>query len=88
MRSVTDRAYTSAITVTNISQTFTYNMAAKINWNMERLMRHSHPMYTFDYSEPFITATLGSIRPSVCPISTAAAACGGFTAERSAGTRY
>jgi len=25
-------------------------------------------MYTFDYSEPFITATLGSIRPSVCPI--------------------
>jgi len=43
-------------------------MAAKINWIMERLMRHCHPMYTFDYSEPFITATLGSIRPSVCPI--------------------
>ena len=27
------KAYLSAITVTNISQSFTYNMAAKINWH-------------------------------------------------------
>jgi len=27
------KAYLSAITVTDISQSFTYNMAAKINWH-------------------------------------------------------
>ena len=31
--SLTNEAYLSAITVTNISQTFTYKMAAKINWH-------------------------------------------------------
>ena len=29
----TDKTYLSAITITNISQSFTYKMAAKINWH-------------------------------------------------------
>ena len=41
----TIKAYLSAITVTNISQTFTYKMAAKINWHRyETKLRHS-PSY-------------------------------------------
>jgi len=30
---LTNKAYLSAITATNISQSFTYKMAAKINWH-------------------------------------------------------
>ena len=31
---VTNKAYLSAITVTTISKSFTYKMAAKINWHI------------------------------------------------------
>jgi len=38
---------TRAITVTNISQIFTYKMAAKINWHRYRTkLRHCHSMHT------------------------------------------
>jgi len=46
---LTNKAYLSAITVTNISQSFTYKMAAKINWHrFGTKLRHRHPMYTFN----------------------------------------
>ena len=44
--SLTNKAHLSAITVTNIYQSFTYKTAAKINWHRyETKLRHSHPMY-------------------------------------------
>ena len=33
------------ITVTNIYQSFTYKMAAKINWHRYGTKLHCHPMY-------------------------------------------
>ena len=40
-------SYLSAITVTNISQSFTYKMAAKINWHRYGTkLRHCHPVYS------------------------------------------
>jgi len=42
---LTNKAYLSAITVTNISESFTYKMAAKINWHRYGTkLRHYHPM--------------------------------------------
>jgi len=38
----TNKAYLSAIMVTNISKSFTYKMVTKINWN-----KITSPMYTF-----------------------------------------
>jgi len=32
----TNKAYLSAVTVTNIYESFTYKMAAKINWHVEQ----------------------------------------------------
>ena len=46
---LTNEAYLSAITVTNISMSFTYKMAAKINWRRygtKLPVRHCHPMNT------------------------------------------
>ena len=44
---LTDKAYLSAITVTNIYQSFTYKMAAEINWhNYGAKLRHCHPVCT------------------------------------------
>jgi len=41
-----NNAYLSAITVTNISKSFTYKMAAKTNWHRYGTkLRHCHPMY-------------------------------------------
>jgi len=41
---LTNKAYLSAITVTNIFESFTCKMAAKINWHRyEPLLRHCHP---------------------------------------------
>ena len=41
------KACLSTITVTNIYQSFTYKMAAKINWNRyETKLRHCHRVYT------------------------------------------
>ena len=43
---VNNEAYLSAITVTNISQSFTYRMAAKINWHTYGTkLHHCYPMY-------------------------------------------
>jgi len=39
--------YLSAITVSNISLSFTYKMAAKVNWHRYGTkLRHCHPMYS------------------------------------------
>ena len=39
----------SDIKVTDIFQSFTYKMAAKINWHRYRTkLRHCHPMYKLD----------------------------------------
>jgi len=47
------KAYLSAITVTNISWSFTYKMAAKINWHRYGTkLRHSHPMYWHESVKP------------------------------------
>ena len=44
---LTNKAYLSSITVTSISHSFTYKMAAKINWHRYGTkLRHSHPMYS------------------------------------------
>jgi len=41
------KAYLSAITVTNISQIFTYKMAAKIDWHRYGTkLRKCHPSHT------------------------------------------
>jgi len=41
------KAYLSTITVANISQSFTYKMAVKMNWHRyETKLSHCHPMYT------------------------------------------
>jgi len=43
---LTNNAYLSVITVTNISKNFTYKMAAKINWHKYGTkLRHYHPLY-------------------------------------------
>jgi len=43
---LTNKAYLSAIKVTNICQSSTYRMAAKINWHRYRTkLRHCHRMY-------------------------------------------
>jgi len=42
---LTNETYLSAITVTNIYQSFTYKMTAKINWHRYGTkLRHCHPM--------------------------------------------
>jgi len=42
-----NRAYLSDITVADISEGFTHNMAAKTSWHRyESKLRHRHPMYT------------------------------------------
>ena len=39
----------------NISQRFTYKMAAKSSGiDMEQLLRHCHPMYTVDLSDVYL----------------------------------
>jgi len=39
-----DKAYLSAVTVTNISRSFTHKMAAKINWHRYGTrLRHCYP---------------------------------------------
>ena len=44
----TNKAYLSAITVTNISKSFTHKMAAIINWyRYGTKLRYCYPMYTF-----------------------------------------
>jgi len=46
---LTDKAYLSAITVRNISRSFTYKMAAEINWHRYgTTLRHWHPMYCIE----------------------------------------
>ena len=48
---LTNRAYLSAIAVTNISNSFTRKMAAKINWHRYGTkLRHRRPMYTAQMS--------------------------------------
>ena len=43
---LTNKAYLSAITVTNIFQSFTYKMAAEIDWHRYGTkLRHCHRMY-------------------------------------------
>jgi len=43
---LTNKAYLSAITVTIISQSFTYKMATKVNWHRYGTkLRHCHPVY-------------------------------------------
>ena len=43
----TNKPYLSAVSVTNISHSFTYKMAAKINWHRYGTkLRHCYPMYT------------------------------------------
>jgi len=47
---LTNKAYLSAVTVTDISQTFTYTMAAIINRHRyETKLRHSYPMCIFSH---------------------------------------
>ena len=47
-RWLANKAHLSAVTVTNISQNFTYNMAAKINWyRYGRKLRHCRRMYNY-----------------------------------------
>jgi len=42
---LTNKACLSAVTVTNISQSFSYKMAAKVDWNRHGTkLRHCHPM--------------------------------------------
>ena len=49
---LTNKSYLSAITVTNISQSFTYKMAAKINWHRYGTkLCQCHPMYIYVRSE-------------------------------------
>ena len=44
---LTNEAYLSAITVTNIYESFTYNMAEKINWQRcGTKLRYCHPVYS------------------------------------------
>ena len=46
---LTDKAYLSAITARNISRSFTYKMAAEINWHRYGTkLRHCHPMYCIE----------------------------------------
>jgi len=41
------KAFLSDITVTDISRSFTHNMAAKTSWHRYGTqLRHCHPMYT------------------------------------------
>jgi len=48
---LTNEAYLSAITMTNIYKSFTYKMAAKLNWHRYGTkLRHCHPMYNKHYS--------------------------------------
>jgi len=43
---LTNKACANTITVTNISQSFTYKMAAKINWHRYGTeLRQCHPIY-------------------------------------------
>jgi len=43
---LTNKAYLSAITVTNIFQSFTYKMAAEIDWHRYGTkLHHCHHMY-------------------------------------------
>jgi len=45
---LTNKAHLSAITVTNISHSFTYKMAAKMNWHRYGTkLRHCHHVYRF-----------------------------------------
>ena len=45
---LTNKACLSAITVTNIYESFTYKMAVKINWHRcGPKLRHCHPVYIF-----------------------------------------
>ena len=44
---LTNKAYLSTITVTNIYQSFTYKMAAKIKWHRYGTkLRHCRPVYS------------------------------------------
>ena len=47
---LTNKAYLSVITVTNISKSFTYRMAAKNNW-------HRHTPHTHPFNGPFFRTT-------------------------------
>ena len=44
---VTNKAYLSAITVTTISKSFTYKMAAKINWHISKTIITSLSSYVY-----------------------------------------
>ena len=55
---ITD-AYLSAITVTNVYQSCTYKMAAKIKWHRyETKLRHCHPMFSEHVSRRFYTVCI------------------------------
>ena len=69
------KAYLNDITVTNILKSFTYKMAAKINWHKYATkLRHSHPMYSLlspDFqSRSFPVASRGKSRGFQDPKST------------------
>ena len=52
-RWLTNKAYLRAVITTNISQSFTYKMAAKINWHRYGTkLRHCHPMYRSEGQMP------------------------------------
>ena len=47
MSILSNKAYLSTITVTNIYQSFTHKMVAKTNWHRYGTkLRHCHPMYS------------------------------------------
>ena len=48
---LTDKAYLSCITMTDISRSFIHKMAAKINWHRYGTKwRHRHPVLTINYN--------------------------------------
>ena len=63
---LTNKLYLSAITVTNISQSFTYKMAAKINWHRYGTKYVTVTLCILKVGNIYLTTVLQSACLSVC----------------------
>ena len=80
---LTNKAYLSTITVTNISRSFTHKMAAKTSWHRYGTkLRHRHPMYILKLNKTCTFAKAKRELEVVCGMSAAARTSGNIVYRR------
>ena len=80
---LTNKAYLSTITVTNISRSFTHKMAAKTSWHRYGTkLRHRHPMYILKLNETCTFVKAKRELEVVCGMSAAARTSGNIVYRR------